>query len=181
MQVERGVLLVSALKQEIKLQIKFINVHFGVFESNVEVLVPHCGQHSHYESVWGKQTPGWRLSALTGLPVKFLSWLPTLACHSSSERRENECRGVGHSERYRVSIQLIFLWLKKGEGNRKLWQMFSGRIPKIFFSLYLFQFTGLITWTQRERERQQGGLLWVRGVGELFEALKECNRVGPIL
>lgn len=73
MQVERGVLLVSALKQEIKLQIKFINVHFGVFESNVEVLVPHCGQHSHYESVWGKQTPGWRLSALTGLPVKFLS------------------------------------------------------------------------------------------------------------
>lgn len=40
------------------------------------------------ECVWGKQTPGWRLSALTVLPVKFLSWLPTLGCHSSSERRE---------------------------------------------------------------------------------------------
>lgn len=40
------------------------------------------------ECVWGKQTPGWRLSALTVLPVKFLSWLPTLACHSSSEKRE---------------------------------------------------------------------------------------------
>lgn len=31
------------------------------------------------ECVRGKQTPGWRLSALTALPVKFRSWLPTLA------------------------------------------------------------------------------------------------------
>lgn len=39
------------------------------------------------ECVWGKQTPGWRLSGPTVLPVKFLHRLPTLSCHSSSEGR----------------------------------------------------------------------------------------------
>lgn len=138
----------------------------------------------HYESVWGKQTPGWRLSALTVLLVKFLSWLPTLVCHSSTERRKKMNADWWASEEQSEHSAHIFIsfYDKNGEENRKCWQNVAGTVREEPHCQPLC--CAVTVWRRKNkrgkrRSEAMRGLLWVRRVRELFEALKECSRVGP--
>jgi len=105
----RGIASARPQRENIKSQ---NNYGFNIcrYLKQVDVPVPRSGWRSHLAeqkhtmNVWGKQTPGWRLSAPAVLPVTFLKRLPMLTCHSSSERREKM-----KADRNRGSIQIMCL------------------------------------------------------------------------